>query len=247
MDGMVEPIKASEAFHTTHWTLVLEAAHCDSDSGTSAFGKLYADYWSPVFAFLRRRGLSPEEAEDLAQDFFKRLVEKRALSRLQRDGGRFRSFLLGSLSNFLCNEWDRARAQKRGGGARLIPIDAEASEESFGSLQLPDDATPESVFEQQWALALLAQVSRRLQQEQARAGRADLFADLALHLQSDPAAIKYSEIALRHGMSEGAIKVTVHRLRQRYGAILREEIGRTVSTPEDIEDELNHLLVVVSG
>lgn len=235
-----------KAFEATHWTVVLEAARPSSPSGQLAFAQLYSDYWHPLYAFVRRRGLSAEEAEDITQGFFVRLMEKEALSNLRREGGRFRSFLLGALCNFLANEWDREHAQKRGGGQKALSLDFTDEEGRYAALEAPDQETPESLFEKQWVLTLLNHVAERLGERQASAEKKALFVDLKPHLQSDDSGKPYAVIALKHGMSEGAIKVAVHRLRQEYRAQLREEIARTVSAKEEIEDELRHLLRVIS-
>jgi RNA polymerase sigma factor (sigma-70 family) len=234
------------AFGATHWTVVLEAARPNSSSGQTAFAQLYSDYWHPLYAFVRRRGLSAEEAEDITQSFFVRLIEKEGLSNLRREGGRFRSFLLGALCNFLANEWDRQHAQKRGGGQKPLSLDVSDEEGRYAALEAPDHETPESLFEKQWVLTLLKRVAERLGEGQASVHRRALFADLKPHLQSDASGKPYAEIALKHGLSEGAIKVAVHRLRQEYRVLLREEVARTVSAKEEVEDELRHLLRVIS-
>lgn len=200
----------SDHFCATHWTLVLEAARPNS-AGYEAFGKLYSDYWHPLYAFIRRRGFSPEEAEDITQGFFARTLEKEALGGLKREGGRFRSFLLAALSNFLANEWDRSHAQKRGGGVNPLALDTADEEGRY----VAESATPESLFEKQWVLTLLNHVLERLRSEQGE--RSAMFEDLRPHLQRDSAGLPYAEIARKHGTSEGAVKVTVHRLRHRYG------------------------------
>ena len=230
---------ASNSFCATHWTLVLEAARPGS-AGQEAFGKLYSDYWHPLYAFIRRRGFSPEEAEDITQAFFARMLEKEALGGLKREGGRFRSFLLAAVSNFLANEWDRAHAQKRGGGVKPLSLDTADEEGRYVALEVAESTTPESMFEKQWVLTLLNRVMERLRCEQGE--RSALFEDLKPHLQSDRVGLPYAEIARKHGMSEGAIRVAVHRLRQRYGVLLREEIGRTVGSPDEVDEELRHLI-----
>jgi RNA polymerase sigma factor (sigma-70 family) len=222
-------------------------AACGGALGSEeAFGRLYSDYWGPLYAFLRRRGLSPEEAEDVTQNFFVRLLEKQALKNLEREGGRFRSFLLGSMRNFLANEWDYQHAQKRGGGVKPLALDAADEEGRYLALELPATATPESLFELQWVLTLLERVVERLREQQPTAERQALFEDLRPHLQSDQVGLPYADIAGKHGMTEGAIKVAVHRLRQRYGIVLREEVARTVSNEAEIEEELRYLIRVVS-
>jgi|WetSurMetagenome_2_1015567.scaffolds.fasta_scaffold190468_1 RNA polymerase sigma factor (sigma-70 family) len=245
VDQELNPDRAT-GFRTTHWTEVLEAAQPGKPEAVQAFARIYTDYWHPLYAYTRRRGCSPHEAEDVLQDFFARLLEKEALAGLEREGGKFRSFLLGSLKHFLANLWDRSHAQKRGNGQALLALDAEEGETRFLRLDAFDSRTPETIFEQQWTFTLLERVMERLAQEQAAAGKAPLFEHLRPFLHGDHGGPPYAEVAGRLGLSEGAVKVAVHRLRQRYGRLLREQIATTVSTPEEVEAELRHLIEVVS-
>jgi RNA polymerase sigma-70 factor (ECF subfamily) len=192
---------------------------------------------------VRRRGHPPAGAEHVTQDFFVHLLEKKSLQGLEQAGGRFRSFLLRSLDNFLANEWDRRHAQKRGEGQSLLSLDAADGEGRY-SQSLSNGETPESLFERQWVLTLLAKVLEQLHTECEGTGKRGLFEDLRLHLQGDRQGAPYAEIASRHGMTEGAVKVTVHRLRQRYGELLRAEITRTVGSPEEVDEELRHLIAL---
>ncbi|HWN95432.1 MAG TPA: sigma-70 family RNA polymerase sigma factor [Methylomirabilota bacterium] len=237
---------ALAAFRTTHWTQVLEAADPQASSNNAAFADLYLTYWHPLYAFARRRGFSASEAEDLIQDFFTRLVSKQSLSDLQREGGRFRSFLLKSLDNFLANEWDRARAQKRGNGHPLLSFNGLEAEAHL-ALNVPDKETPESLFEKRWAFAVLAQATNRLRAEYLEDGRKELFDQFRVYLQGDRAGPSYAAVALQRGMSEGSVAVAVHRLRQRYGQLLREEIMRTVASPAEVDAELQHLIQIVGS
>jgi RNA polymerase sigma-70 factor (ECF subfamily) len=223
----------------------LEAARPDSPGGSQAFAQLYRDYWYPLYAYVRRRGRSPHEAEDLTQDFFVSLLERRRLAGLDRTGGRFRSFLLKSLQNFLANAWDHAAAQKRGGGQVSLPLDEVDAESKL----LADSAvvTPEAAFERHWALALLELALRQLEAELQAAGKAIRFRPLFPHLQGDRNGRPYAEIAEALGLSESGVKVAVYRLRRRYGELLRVEVARTVDTEVDVEDELRHLIEVVSS
>lgn len=232
-------------FSTTHWTVVLAAAGPESTEARDAFGRLYQDYWYPLYAYARRRGLSPHQAQDRAQDFFGDLLEKQSLCGLEREGGRFRSFLLRAFENFLLKERKAAQAQKRGGGATVLSLQMEDAEARYG-LEVPDRVTPELAFERQWTLVLLARVLARLRAEQDSGGKAALFESLQPMLQGDGRGAPYAEVAERHGMSEGAVKVLVHRLRQRYGDLLRREIARTVESATDVDDELRHLLTVMA-
>lgn len=232
-------------FLTTHWSVVLEAARPDTPGGVEAFARLYQDYWFPLYAYVRRRGRSPQEAEDLTQDFFVALLERQRLQGIERGGGRFRSFLLKALQNFLANAWDRASAQKRGGGRVLVPLEDVDAESRF--LADPAGMTPEVDFERHWAFAVLEHTMRHLEQELQAAGKARLLESLRPHLQGDRGGRPYAEIAAQLGMTEGAVKVTVHRLRQRYGELLRAEVARTVGTEAEIGDELRHLRAIVSA
>ena len=231
------------AFCTTQWTVVLEAANPRGADG-AAFGGLYLTYWYPLYAYVRRRGFSPMEAEDITQDFFTRLVSKQSLTGLNREGGKFRSFLLRSLDNFLANEWDRRQAQKRGGGQRALSLNVEDGEARF-ALDMPSVETPESLFEKRWAFTLLEHVTGQLRSEYATAGKRELFEQLRPHLQGDRSGPSYAMIAAQFNMTEGAVKIAVHRLRHRYGELLRQEIARTVGSPAEVDEELRYLISVV--
>jgi len=234
----------ASTFLPTHWTVVLEAAQPGAADAIESFGRLYQDYWRPLYAFVRRRGYTVEDAEDITQGFFARILAKQSLEGIQRDGGRFRSFLLAGLVHYLANEWDRARAQKRGGGQKPLPLEIEDGETRF--VHEPADAeTPESQFDRHWAFVVLEQVIRRLETECQREGKAAFFQDVRVHLQGDRQGPSHAEIAARHGMSEGSVKVAVHRLRQRYGRLLRDEIARTVSSADEVDEELRYLIEVV--
>jgi RNA polymerase sigma-70 factor (ECF subfamily) len=225
-------------FATTHWSVVLTAA-CDHNSkAQAALANLCQTYWYPLYAFVRRQGCSPQDAEDLTQEFFARLMAKRSLRAVDRVKGRFRSFLLAALKHFLANEWARAKCLKRGGGQTLIPLDALSAETRFGR-EPADHCTPEASYERSWALALLDRVLARLAGEQERAARQAQFAQLQGCLTG--ALPPYVELAAKLGTTEGAVKVAVHRLRQRYRELLREEIALTVASPAEIEDEIRRL------
>jgi RNA polymerase sigma-70 factor (ECF subfamily) len=233
-------------FRTTCWTVVLEAARADSPATPEAFGQLYRDYWYPLYAYLRRRGFSAEDGEDLAQDFFAHVLRKNALEDLVPGLGKFRSFLLRSLDNFLANEWDKVRAQKRGGGSKPLSLDCLLFEGQF-ACEPAAPGTPETLFELQWVLTLLARVMENLRAECESRGKGELFQALHSHMLNDAQALAYAAVAEQFAMTEGAVKVAAHRLRQRYGELLREEIGRTVSSPTEIDDELRHLVTVVGN
>ena len=235
----------SAAFRTTHWSVVLEAARPGADGSLEAFARVYEDYWFALYAYIRRRGYSPPDAADIAQDFFLHLIEKQSLEGMERNGGKFRSFLLGSLNNFLANAWDRTHAQKRGAGQPLLTLSTGDAEAKY-ALEPAAAETPETIFERQWVFTLLAKVLEYLSAECESAGKGKLFQDLRLHLQGERQGPPYAEVAARHGMTEGAVKVAAHRLCQRYGELLREEIARTVGNVAEVDDELRHFIAVSS-
>jgi len=240
------PPLAAGSFTPTHWSVVVAAGRSDSTHARVALEKLCRAYWPPIYAFVRRQGHNPHDAQDLTQEFFARLLGKNYLADVDRAKGRFRSFLLASLKHFLANEWDKARAQKRGGGQVLIPIDAASVESSCG-FEPADLTTAEKTYERRWALTLLDQVLRRLRADYARDGKENLFEQLKPTLTEASRTVGYAEIAVRLNSSEGAVKVAVHRLRQRYRELLRAEIGETVATPGEVEDEIRNLFAALAG
>jgi len=232
------------AFETTHWTVVMAAAGANSTHAMEAFGKLYGDYWYPLYAYARRRGASPHESQDLVQGFFVRLLEKDLLAGMSRDGGKFRSFLLRSFDNFVINVRERANAIKRGGGVPALPLHFDDAESRY-KLDPTDNVTPESLFELHWTMTLLERVLQVLRQEYCDSGKEAMFADLQCYLQGDKSGRPYAEIALSRGMTENAVKTAVYRLRLRYGELLRREISRTVSSASEVQEELRHLISVI--
>jgi len=230
----------------THWTVVLAAGGNDSTQARQALELLCKSYWPPIYAFIRRQGYSPHDAQDLTQGFFARILEKNWIGAADRNRGRFRSFLLGTLKHFLANEWDRAAAQKRGGGQTPISIDIDSAETRCG-IELADRMTAERIFERRWALTLLDEVLQRLRQEYVEAGREALFDHLKQTLTEPSGSMPYLQIAARLKSTEGAVKVAVHRLRQRYRELLRAEIARTVASPDEVEDELRNLFAALSA
>jgi RNA polymerase sigma-70 factor (ECF subfamily) len=230
-------------FAPTRWTLVLAARAPDQRVGTGpaadALAELCRIYWYPLYAYVRRCGHPTQEAEDLTQEFFARLLAKNYLADVDRRKGKFRSFLLASLKHFLANEWDRAHAQKRGGRRVIVPLDAA---ETRYNLEPAHDLTPEKLFERQWVIAVLEEVMARLKQEFDIAGKAHLFQALKPFLAGDEASRTYAQLAAGLGMTEGAVKVAVHRMRRRYRELLRQEIAGTVASPEEVADEIRHLL-----
>lgn len=236
----------SPIFVTTHWSVVLAAGRNDTTRARDALARLCQTYWHPLYAYVRRLGNSPPDAQDLTQEFFARLLAKNYLAEADESRGRFRSFLLAALKHFLANEWHKARAQKRGGGQIPISIDFGTAETSFHH-EPADTLTPEKIYERRWALTLLEQVLQRLRQEYARTGREQLFEQLKPTLTEASRAVRYAEIAVRLNLSEGAVKVAVHRLRLRYREVLRAEIADTVASPGEVEDELRNLFAALSG
>lgn len=216
-----------------------------SESGR-ALARLCADYWFPVYAFVRRSGYDTADAEDLTQEFFTRLLEKQYLAAADPQRGKFRCFLLASLKHFLANEWNRAHAQKRGGRQGVMSLDFQAAENRY-CLQPADNLTPERLYERRWALTLLEQVLERLRTEMAREGKAALFEHLKELLTGQSDSRPYAELAKELGLTEGAIKMAVHRLRRRYGELLKAQIAETVAGPDDLEDELHHLFAAVAA
>lgn len=227
-------------FATTHWSVVLAASGQDNRRSREALAKLCATYWYPLYAFVRRHRFGPEDAEDLTQSFFAHLLEHEALANVDRAKGKFRSFLLASLRHFLADDRDRARAQKRGGGRGLVPLDAAYAERRYAQEPV-DPISPDKIFERNWALALMEQVLDQLRAEQVVADKRAQFEVLRDCLMGEPEAPRYADLASQLGMSEDAVKMAVSRLRRRYRQLLRQEIAHTVSTPAEIEDEIRHL------
>ena len=235
---------AARQFHTTHWSVVLAAGDTGSDQAAAALSRLCQTYWFPVYAFIRKRGHSPEQAQDFTQEFFAGFLEKNYVAKAARDRGRFRVFLMTSVENFLHNQHDRTQAQKRGGGEKLLSLDYRDAEDRY-QVEPIEHADPAKMFEQQWAATLLETVLNRLRDEFGAEGRACLFEDLQAHLWGDAQSIPYSQLAQKAGMKEGNVKTIAHRLRQRYRELLREEIAQTVSKPGEVDDEIRHLMRVV--
>lgn len=205
-----------------------------------ALAALCENYWFPLYAYVRRLGYSSHDAQDLTQAFFARLLEKDCLADVSRSKGRFRSFLLASMKHFLANEWDRARAQKRGGGELLIRLDAHTAESRY-SLEPVHDASPDKLFERRWALTLLERVLARLRTELEEAGKARVFERLKRFMAGEGGEDSYAAAGAELGLSEGNVKVTVHRLRKRYRQLLREEIAPTVSSQAEAREEIRCL------
>ena len=247
MESLGERGGGAANFNTTHWSMVLACADgSDSDRAQEALASLFQTYWYPLYAYVRRRGYSEHDAEDLVQAFCLHLHEKHAVAKADRARGKFRTFLLSSLQNFLAHEKERATAQKRGGGRELVRLDADEAEARYDR-EPADSVTPETIFEKRWAHALLDQTVSDLRADFIMRGKQRLFDGLSSFLTGDLRETSYQNAADQLGLPLSAIKTTVHRLRRDYRSKLREEIGRTVSSPDEIDEELNHLRKILAS
>jgi RNA polymerase sigma factor (sigma-70 family) len=235
--------KGAVAFTTTHWSVVLEAQG-ESPAAQEALEKLCRIYWRPIYSFVQRQGVAPEEAEDITQGFFASLFERGSLSAVRKEKGRLRSYLLGALKYFLADEQRRAMAIKRGKGQRLVPLE-ELRAENRVEMEPADPVTAKQIYERRWASTVLERVLSLLKDQYRAAGNTALFDSLKQLLPDEPDAPSQADIAAHLGMTENAVRQAFHRFRQRYQSLLREEIAHTVATPGDIEDELRHLIAVV--
>ncbi len=238
--------QAGAAFRTTHWSVVLHAAATESPEAAEAMSRLCSVYWYPLYAYVRRKGYKPEEAQDLTQEFFARLLAKHYLRTLDRQKGKFRSFLLAALEHFLAKEWRDANRLKRGGDRVILSLDQCDAENRY-LVEAVENVTAEHIYERRWALTLLNQAMNRLRDEFASAGRLALFEALESSLTGEGATSTYANMCAKLDMTEGAIKVAVHRMRARYGELVRAEIADTVSATEDVDDELRHLLATLAS
>ena len=237
---------SARRFATTRWSLVLAAGNPSSPQSAAALAALCETYWYPLYAYVRRRGHDADDTQDLTQAFFARLLEKNDLAAAERERGKFRSFLLTSLKHFLSNEWDRVHAKKRGGGRTPVSIDFGAAEGRY-HLEPSHELTAEKIFDRRWALSLLVQVLARLREESAQAEKSQMFELLKVFLTGEKAPVSNRELAGELTMTEGALKVAVHRLRRRYRELLRAEIGQTVADSEEIEQEIRDLFTAMSS
>ena len=244
-DGVESSAKVSGLFRTTHWSVVLTAADPERPEAAAALETLCRSYWYPLYAFVRRQGQTPEDAQDLTQAFFAHLLRKDFLSGVGPEKGRFRSFLLACLKHFLADEWEKARTAKRGGSGPERRLDLEQAEPRY-QLESRVEASAESLYERRWALDLLDHVLDRLRHEAAASGREAVFVQLQACLLGERPTETYAQLGARLGLSETAVKVTVHRLRRQYRELLREEIARTVTHPDEIDEEMRYLFEVVS-
>jgi RNA polymerase sigma-70 factor (ECF subfamily) len=236
----------SGRFVTTHWSMVVAAGRHSSPQAQEALATLCGIYWYPLYVFIRRRGFSAEESQDLTQEFFARLLDKDFLAEVDREKGRFRSFLLAACKHFLSNERDRARAKKRGGGQKLVSIDVADAETRY-RLEPSHVLTPEKLFERRWAMTLLEQVLANLRSESVRIGKADHFDQLKVFLTAEKGKTSYREAAEELGITEGAAKVAAHRLRKRYRELLHEEIAKTLNEGDSAEDEIRELFTALES
>jgi RNA polymerase sigma-70 factor (ECF subfamily) len=243
--GNAAGLRKQPVFVTTRWTVVLAAGGMDTTKVRQALEHLCRTYWYPLYVYVRRRGYSAHDAQDLTQAFFARLLTQQSMVKANPDRGRFRSFILTAMNNFLASEWKRGSAQKRGGGYEMLSLELAAAEKRY-ELEPATHSSPTKIFEKQWAMTLLEQVLNRLELEFQDDGKADLFAALKPALLGLRESQPYVALATQLGMNESAVKVAVHRLRKRYRELIRDEIANTLDPSEEIEVEMQHLLRVLA-
>jgi len=232
-------------FTTTHWSVVLAAGQTNTPHAAAALAELCRTYWYPLYAFVRRKGNSPHDAQDLTQAFFARLLEKNYIAQADRERGRFRTYLLAALTHFLADEWDKARRLKRGGGREIISFDAASAEERY-RLEPVDQLDAARLYERRWVTTLFDKVLARLEEEFRDSDKGELFDGLKSSLLAEESGSSYAQLGARLGLKEDAVKQAVHRMRRRYRELFREEIAQTVAGPGEVEDELMHLFTVLS-
>ncbi|HUR44675.1 MAG TPA: sigma factor [Candidatus Saccharimonadales bacterium] len=237
-------LRSTNDFHTTQWGLIAQAADSQSDQAQTALQDLCSAYWYPVYAHVRRSGKSVESAEDLTQEFFCRMLEKKYLKLADSARGRFRTFLLTSLKHFLISDWEKDQRLKRGGGQKIVHLD-DALAETLFQQDTASGLGPEISYDKEWATALIRRTTERLSSEYLASGKSLLHEKLSGRALGEGAGDDYRAVAQELTMSEGAVRVAVHRLRERYRQILRAEVANTVATPEEVEDELRHLIAVL--
>ena len=233
------------SFATTHWSVVAQSALTNVPEATNALAQLCELYWPPIYSFIRRRGHAPSEAQDLTQSFFAFFLRTKAYARTDRLHGKFRSFLLASVKNFLADTWDHNQAIRRGGGYQFIPLDPEKAEAFYDAPNAPD-STAEGLFELRWAKSLTSGALNSLREELQAEGKLELFEQLKSFLAGGSVLPSYDDASARTGLSRATVKTHVHRLRQRYREIVRREIARTVSAPHEIDEELHYLCNVLA-
>jgi len=234
------------AFATTHWSVVLAAGGLDAARSAPALEQLCGRYWYPINAFIRRRNFDRQEAEDLTQMFFASLLDHEAFKQVHPHKGKFRAFLLASLGNFLANDWDKRRALKRGGQFRLVSFEEAAAEDRYG-LEPVEPASPEKLFDRRWAFMLVEAVLARLKAEYAAADKTNLFAKLEPGLAGESGPGWLAGLAMELAMSEGALRVALHRLRRRFGELLRDEVAQTVTSAAEVNEEIRGLFAAMSA
>ncbi|MGB2862623.1 MAG: sigma-70 family RNA polymerase sigma factor [Sedimentisphaerales bacterium] len=227
-------------FATTRWSVILAAGDSAAALHEPALGTLCQTYWFPLYAYLRRRGYDTHEAEDYTQGFFAGILERKGMKQADPKYGKFRSFLLASLKNFLADEWDRSQAQKRGGDKKVLSLDFDAAAGRYAREPV-HHISPEKLFERSWALTVLTRAMDRLKAESAASDKQQLFDCLKIYLTAEKDAIPYRDVAAKLDMTEGAVKVAVHRLRRRYRELVREEIAQTVTTEAQVDEEIRDL------
>jgi RNA polymerase sigma factor (sigma-70 family) len=246
-ENQAQPTTArGDVFATTHWTAVLAAGERGSPQADLALEELCRTYWYPLYVYVRRQTPTREDAEDLTQAFFARLLEKNYLAGVDSERGRFRAFLLAALKHFLANEWDRAHRQKRGGGLATVPLDWQNSDTRF-QIDPPDHLSPDKLYDRAWAVTVLERVLARLRGENAAEGKSELFGQLKPFLMVGKSAIPYAQVAVTLKLTEGAVRVAVHRLRSRYRELLRDEVRQTISDPAQVEEEMRALFSAFAG
>jgi RNA polymerase sigma factor (sigma-70 family) len=233
-------------FQTTHWTIILKARDDSDTAARESLASLCTTYWYPLYAFVRRQGSTPHEAEDLTQEFFFRFMERNSLSSVRPAAGKFRSFLLACLKNFLANERARTQAQRRGGGRALISLDCAEAETRY-SLEPADSLTPEMLYDRRWTFALLERTMNQLRGEYGAAQKSELFEQLQGFLPCGHGGASRADLAAKRGISVGAIDVAVHRLRKRFAALLRAQVAETVSSEAEVDEEIRHLISVLAA
>lgn len=237
-------IPQDPVFATTHWSAVVQAGRPDSPETARALAELCRIYWYPLYAYVRRQGFDVPTAQDLTQDFFAKMLEKNYVGIADRKRGKFRWFLLTAFKCFLANEWDRARAQKRGGGTMPLSLDGMTAEERYRH-EPADALTADQLYDRRWALDLLERARQRLREEFTAAGKAERLEHLEPFLSGGPSPTDYAQSAAQLGVSEAAIRQEAHRFKKRFGELLREEVAKTVAQPDEVADELRYLIDVV--
>ncbi len=243
-DQSAPPTQA--VFVSTQWSLVVTARDGDTQSAAAALETLCRTYWKPLYAFVRRQGLQPDEAMDMTQGFFARLLEKGWIAAADQQRGRFRNYLMASIKHFMSNEWAKQRAKKRGGGCRFIPRDVDTAETQY-RLEPMDERSPEQIYERQWALTVLAQVMDTLRQDYEKRGKTDQFDSLKSCLVLGSQQQPYADLAQKLETTEGAVRVMVYRLKQQYRQTLRHHIAQTVATADEVDLEMHYLRTILAG